>query len=88
MLHGAVRIVQELGKSRASAVTVRGYTLDDMIQPDTSVENSMAEAMKAEDETGDAEGRICLKSRFYSAPRLHVIASWEQSFVCIYTYCI
>jgi hypothetical protein len=55
VLHGAVRIVQELGKSRAAAVAVRGY-VDDMVQTDTSMENPTADAMKADDDAGDAEG--------------------------------
>lgn len=55
VLHGAVRIVQELGKSRASAVAIRGYTVDEMAQQDESMINPTADAMKGEDEAGDAE---------------------------------
>lgn len=55
VLHGAVRIVQELGKSRASAVAIRGYTVDDMVQQDESMINPTADAMRGDDEAGDAE---------------------------------
>lgn len=54
VLHGAVRIVQELGKSRASAVAIRGYTVDDMVQQDDMV-NPTADINKGDDEAGDAE---------------------------------
>jgi hypothetical protein len=55
VLHGAVRIVQELGKSRASAVAIRGYTVDDMVQQDESMINPTADLHKVDDEAGDAE---------------------------------
>lgn len=55
VLHGAVRIVQELGKSRASAVAIRGYTVDDMAQQDESMINPTADLHKVDDEAGDAE---------------------------------
>ncbi|CAK9198631.1 unnamed protein product [Sphagnum troendelagicum] len=51
VLHGAVRIVQELGKSRAASIAVRGYTVDDVIRPDDSMESADAKA----DEDGDTE---------------------------------
>lgn len=55
MLHAAVRIVQELGKSRASAVAIRGYTVDDMVQQDESMINPTADLNKGDDEAGDGE---------------------------------
>ncbi|KAG0603461.1 hypothetical protein M758_10G096300 [Ceratodon purpureus] len=54
VLHGAVRIVQELGKSRASAVAIRGYTVDDIVQQDDMV-NPTADINKGDDEAGDSE---------------------------------
>ncbi len=54
VLHGAVRIVQELGKSRAASIAVRGYTVDDVIRPDDSMESADAKA----DEDGDTEGSL------------------------------
>lgn len=64
MLHGAVRIVQELGKSRASAVAIRGYTVDEMAQQDESMINPTADAMKGEDETGDAEAGSVMERKW------------------------
>jgi hypothetical protein len=57
VLHGAARIVQELGKSRASAVAIRGYGIDDVVQQDDMI-NPTADINKGDDEAGDAESGI------------------------------
>lgn len=78
MLHGAVRIVQELGKSRASAVAIRGYTVDEMAQQDESMINPTADAMKGEDEAGDAEAGSVIE-RKWIARNSNIFASFWRT---------
>ncbi|KAH7351861.1 hypothetical protein KP509_19G017700 [Ceratopteris richardii] len=55
VLHAAARVVQEMGKSRAAAYSLRGYAVDEDSHPDTLVDNASSDLANSELEQTDAE---------------------------------
>ena len=74
-----MRIVQELGKSRASAVAIRGYTVDDIVQQDESMINPAVDTKNGDDEAVDAEsGNVLDQNRESGITNVSLVLKWTS----------
>ena len=70
VLHSAARVVQEMGKSRAAAYSLRGYVVDEDSHPEALVDGGYTNASdiaSSEADQSEAEGY-----------RIQLSASWSR----------
>ena len=61
VLHSAARVVQEMGKSRAAAYSLRGYVVDEDSHPEALVDGGYAnssDVANSEADQSEAEGHV------------------------------